>query len=254
VKVNLVKLTTSSHLETFSAAKLSPIQRVAEQSESEREKDKGQGKAKNPPIATNSSFARNGTPYAPISYGTFRDEDLQMTMQTQAPHAIEGYVPVIPTVGPLSRVNKYGGYSTPRSRLSLWAGMPLLLLPPQLQLQPVNRNDQKQHKLDEKITEEELRRRSLEQQRVEDEDEASSFEEVKAQKKLVKESGDWRNAEQGSPAKLGQAEAQPWFYAFQPPPVKKRSLSIQNNSLGSSSLRALPPYPWVPSGPMLSCR
>lgn len=29
------------------------------------------------------------------------------------PHAIEGYAPGIPTVGPLSGFDQYGGYSTP---------------------------------------------------------------------------------------------------------------------------------------------
>jgi hypothetical protein len=54
---------------------------------------------------------------------------------------------------------------------------------PQLQHQlPINLDDGKRHKLDKKITEEELRRRSSEV-----EDEASSFEEIMVQKKLVKE-------------------------------------------------------------------
>jgi len=62
--------------------------------------------------------------------------------------------------------------------------MPLLQPPPQLRPQPANIDNGKRHKLDKKITEEELRKRSSE---GEVEDEVSSLEEVKVQKKLVKE-------------------------------------------------------------------
>ena len=62
--------------------------------------------------------------------------------------------------------------------------MPLLQPQPQLQPQPANIDNGKRHKLDKKITEEELKRRSSKR---EVEDEVSSFEEVKVQKKLMKE-------------------------------------------------------------------
>ena len=60
-------------------------------------------------------------------------------------------------------------------------GVPLLQPSPQLQPQPANIDNGKRHKLDKKITEEELRKRSSER-----EDEVSSLEEVQVQKKLVK--------------------------------------------------------------------
>jgi hypothetical protein len=117
------------------------------------------------------------------TYARFRDEDLRMMMRIPAPHEIEGYAPGIPAAGPSSGVNQSGEYSTPRSRPCSWVGM---LLPPlQLQLQPqlANGDYEKRHGLD-KITEEELRKRSPEGKV---EDAVSSFEEVKVQKKLVKE-------------------------------------------------------------------
>jgi hypothetical protein len=52
------------------------------------------------------------------------------------------------------------------------------------QLQAANPDDGKRHKLDKKITEEELKQKSSERKV---EDETSSFEEVKVQKKLMKE-------------------------------------------------------------------
>ena len=114
---------------------------------------------------------------------TFRGQDLHMTMRIP-PHAIQGYAPGIKTAGPSSGVNQYGGYLTPQSRPSSGVGMPLPLPRLQSQPQPANRDDGKRHKLDEKITEEELRKRSSE---WEVEDEVTSFEEVEAQKKLLKE-------------------------------------------------------------------
>jgi hypothetical protein len=61
--------------------------------------------------------------------------------------------------------------------------MPLSQPQPQLQLQPsINLDHGKRHKLDKKITEEELRRR-----RSEVEDEVGSLEEIMVQKTFVKE-------------------------------------------------------------------
>jgi hypothetical protein len=76
------------------------------------------------------------------------------------------------------------GVFEPRPRPSSRVGMPLLQPPPQLRPQPANVDNGKRHKLDKEITEEELRKRSSE---GEVEDEVSSLEEVKVQKKLVKE-------------------------------------------------------------------
>jgi hypothetical protein len=149
----------------------------------EKEQDKGKARDNSPrPRNSTSSVARSGSPYTPISY---RDEDLHTTMRIPAPHAIEGYAPGIPTAGPSSGINHFGGgYSTPRSRPSSGVDMPLLQPQPSLQLQPSNLDNGKRHTLDRRITEEELRRRS-EEGGVEDE--VSSIEEVKARKKLVKE-------------------------------------------------------------------
>ena len=143
----------------------------------EREKEKDEGKEKEN-ASTSSSVVPSGSPYAPISYAMFKDEDLHTTMRIPAPHAIEGYAPGIPTAGPSTGgFDQYGGYSTPRSRPSSGVGMP------QPQPQPINLDDGKRRKLDKKITEEEPRR-SYEK---EEEDDASSFEDVKIEKKLVKE-------------------------------------------------------------------
>jgi len=155
---------------------------VTKDSEREREQDKGKARENSPrPRNSSSSVSRSGSPYVPISY---RDEDLLTTMRIPAPHAIEGYAPGIPTAGPSSGDNHFGGCSTPRSRPSSGVGMPQLQPQPSLQLQPSNLDNGKRHKLDKKITEEELRKRSEE---VGAEDEVSSIEEVKARKKLVKE-------------------------------------------------------------------
>jgi len=102
-----------------------------------------------------------------LSYATFRDEDLYTVIRIRAPHSIEAYAPGIPTAGPSSGVNQYGGYLTPQSRPSSGVGVqPLLQLQLQLQLQPqpTNLDDGKRRMLDRKIMEEELRKRSLEQQ------------------------------------------------------------------------------------------
>jgi hypothetical protein len=120
--------------------------------ETERSTDKGKAEEN----TTNSSLvARSASPYVPISYATFKAEDLHTTMRIPAPHAIEGYAPGIPTAGPSSGFNQYGWYSTPRSWPSSGVDMPQ----PQPQLQhqpPINLDDGKRHKLDKKITEEEL--------------------------------------------------------------------------------------------------
>jgi hypothetical protein len=145
----------------------------------EKEQDKGKARDNSPRPRNSTSVARSGTP---ISY---RDEDLLTTMRIPAPHAIEGYAPGIPTAGPSSGVNHFGGgYSTPRSRPTSGVGMPQLQPQSSLQLQPSNLDNGQRHTLDRRITEEELRRRS-EEGGVENE--VSSIEEVKVQKKLVKE-------------------------------------------------------------------
>ena len=89
----------------------------------ELERATNKGKAKDP--STNSSVARSGSPYLPISYAMFRDEYLHATMRIPAPHAIEGHAPGIPTAGPSSGFNQYGWYSTPQSRPPSGIGMPL---------------------------------------------------------------------------------------------------------------------------------
>ena len=109
---------------------------------------------------------RSGSPYAPISYATFRGEDLHTTLRIPVPHAIEGYGRGYRLRGRHRGVNQYERYSTSRSS---WAGTPLQQPPPQPQPQPVNRDDGKRHKLDQEITEEELRKRSSEQQEIDDE-------------------------------------------------------------------------------------
>jgi len=155
---------------------------VSEDAEKEQEKDKGKEQED---ALTSSSVVPTGSPYAPILYATFnamfKDEDLHTTMQIPAPHAIEGYAPEIPIAGPSTgRFSQYSGYPTPRSRPSSSVDMP------QPQPQPINLDDGKRHKLDKRITEEEPRRSS--ENEVE-EDEASSFEDGKIEKKLVSEWG-----------------------------------------------------------------
>ena len=64
---------------------------------------------RNSPQKHSSSVARSRSPYALLSYTTFRDEDLHTTMRTPMQHAIEGHAPGISTAKPSSGVNQYGG-------------------------------------------------------------------------------------------------------------------------------------------------
>jgi hypothetical protein len=94
---------------------------VTKESEAEREKDKGKSKENGSRQQNFPLLLEMRARTHLLSYATFRDEDLHTTMPISAPHSIEAYAPEIPTAGPSSGVNHYGGYRCRgRGHLLVW--------------------------------------------------------------------------------------------------------------------------------------